>query len=153
MGTVWELPNGSNTVQALAAFQGPNGASPDHNGVTLDAAGNLFGATLRGGTIGFGTVWEIPHDTHTLQTLALFDGTNELHPFGGVTLDSHGNLWGTTEDGGLNQDGVVWRIDNVEGTTAVPAPSSLTLLTMGLVSMAAAARFKRRQATRAADPA
>ncbi len=57
LGTVFELPAGSHTIQTLASFTGSNGADPAA-GVTLDASGDLFGTTTEGGANSKGVVWE-----------------------------------------------------------------------------------------------
>ena len=121
-GTVWEIAQGSQTIQALSTFTGSNGATPVA-GVTIDQQGNLFGTTNAGGpNNGSGTVWEIPHGTNALQTLAAFRTNGPYGPVGGVALDSHGNLFGTTASGGANGRGTVWEIDQGTKTFHVLAP-------------------------------
>ena len=40
-----------------------------------------------------------------------FTGGNDgANPFGNVTFDALGNLYGTTLDGGVHNKGVVWKI-------------------------------------------
>ena len=103
----------SHTLTILATI-GSIGAYLN-SGVRFDAAGNLYGTTFRGGTHDSGTVYRIAADaSHTLTTLVNFgDSTDPLspydtiggRPFGGVTLDAAGNLYGTT-----SSDGTVYRI-------------------------------------------
>jgi uncharacterized repeat protein (TIGR03803 family) len=60
-GTVFELvaePDGSWTEKVLHRFQLPGGIAP-FAGVISDAAGNLYGATTRGGLHNIGTLFEI----------------------------------------------------------------------------------------------
>jgi uncharacterized repeat protein (TIGR03803 family) len=80
--------------------------SPD-SGLTADAAGNYYGTTAYGGKHGYGTVYRVsppaPGKTAWKQaTLASFQiGNNKsLSPYGGVTFDTAGNLYGTTIYGG-----------------------------------------------------
>jgi hypothetical protein len=40
------------------------------------------------------------------------NGTAAYQPMGGVSLDSLGNLYGTTLSGGSGGDGTVWQIAN-----------------------------------------
>jgi uncharacterized repeat protein (TIGR03803 family) len=80
------------------------------SGVTLDAAGNLYGTTLNGGSstlcagFGCGIVYKLtptatgPWKETVLHTFA--DGPDGAGPWGGVILDSKGNLYGTVQDGG-----------------------------------------------------
>ena len=68
-------------------------------GVIMDSSGNLYGTTLGGGTGGYGTVFEVAKGSGTITTLASFNGTNGADPFGGLIMDSSGNLYGTAADG------------------------------------------------------
>jgi uncharacterized repeat protein (TIGR03803 family) len=106
-GTVYEIQRGSGAITTLASFNGDNGQYPE-GGVVLDSSGNLYGTTENGG-IGFdpsipysgdGTVFEIAHGSGVITTLALFNDANGDYPSGGVVLDSSGNLFGTTFEGG-----------------------------------------------------
>jgi uncharacterized repeat protein (TIGR03803 family) len=102
-------------VSILATFTGANGQEPE-GGVTIDATGDLFGTTGIGGANGDGTVFEIAKSTGVLTTLATFTGAaNGALPQGGVTLDSAGDLFGTTELGGADGDGTVFEISKATG--------------------------------------
>ncbi|HET6250870.1 MAG TPA: choice-of-anchor tandem repeat GloVer-containing protein [Tepidisphaeraceae bacterium] len=94
-GTVFEIAGGSGVITTLASFNGVNGSTP-HGSVTLDANGNLFGTTTAGGTSGDGTIFEVARGTGAITTIASFAGANGVDPESGATLDSHGNLFGTT---------------------------------------------------------
>ena len=131
-GTVFELKAGSNTITTLAAFNGTNGEYPEP-GLIMDASGNLYGTTQYGGIgwsgsdfSGSGTVFEIKAGSNTITTLAAFNGTNgESPPYGGLTMDGIGNLYGTTEYGGANGCGTVFEI-----TAASIAAGSPTITTL-----------------------
>ncbi len=125
-GTVWELPRGTSTIITVASFIGSNGNGPA-SGVTLDSKENLFGTTYIGGTANLGTVWEIASGSNTITVLASFTGPNGANPFGGVTLNSKGNLFGTTYFGGSSASlavGTIWEI--ADGTTALTTVASFT---------------------------
>ena len=113
-GTVFELSpaaGGGWTLTTIYTFQGgPDGADPTST-LLLDAAGNLFGETLGGGgtaatcsAVGCGTIFELSPGIHggwTKSTLHEFlGGQDGSAPNGGLTLDSAGNLYGTTIQGG-----------------------------------------------------
>src|ERR1700704_243475 len=89
----------------LASFSGgANGAYPV-SGIIADSAGNLFGTTRMGGSVGEGTVFEIVKTANGYAgaptTLVSFDRpTSTREPFGGLVMDSAGNLFGTTTGGG-----------------------------------------------------
>ncbi len=90
---------------------GADGASP-FAGVIRDAAGDLFGTTTSGGSSGDGTVFEIKAGSTTATTIYSFTGTggDGASPYGGLTLDSAGDLFGTTYLGGSNGNGTVFEI-------------------------------------------
>ncbi len=102
-------------LTTIASFNGADGADPTA-GVTLDANGDLFGTTSNINTNGGGTVWEIAKGSSTITTIASFNGSNGFQPFGGVTLDANGDLFGTTAQGGAYNKGTVWEIAQGSGT-------------------------------------
>jgi uncharacterized repeat protein (TIGR03803 family) len=109
-GAVFEmspLASGGWTETLLHSFAGgADGANP-FAGVIFDAAGNLYGPTYWGGaSSGYGTVYELVPTTGggwTEETLFSFPnnyGADGSNPWPGVTLDSAGNIYGTTPYGG-----------------------------------------------------
>src|SRR5271166_1949839 len=111
-GTVFELsPSGSNWIHTvLYSFSG--GAGP-YDTLTIDA-GNLYGTTNRDGAYGYGSVFKLTHSGGGWTYTSLHDftaGSDGGYVYGGVILDSSGNLYGTTQYGGSGGDtGVVWEI-------------------------------------------
>ncbi len=107
------------TLTTLHAFTGDgDGASP-YAGLVRDAVGNLYGTTYKGGEDNQGIVFKLNPAgrysfLHTFQGIDQGDGAN---PFGGVLLDAHGNVFGTTTIGGRVNVGSVYRIANVGGET------------------------------------
>jgi uncharacterized repeat protein (TIGR03803 family) len=108
-GTVFEIPKGASSAMPVAYFDGTNAAEPDGR-LVLDASGNLYGTTLVGGPSGDGTVFEVPSGSTKLLTVADFNGTNGEVPFGGLTIDGAGNLYGTTQLGGAYGYGTVFEV-------------------------------------------
>lgn len=107
-GTVYKYaPNGTFTV--LHAFNVTDGEFPEH-GVVSDQAGNLYGVTAFGGADDNGTVYKIaPNGTFT--TLYTFTGgADGGFPYGGMDIDKDGNLYGSTVEGGANDDGTVFEL-------------------------------------------
>jgi len=99
-GTVFELSpkqDGTWRETVLYSFQGdPNGASP--KGLTVGAAGSLFGITPGGGDHNNGIAYELSPGARNaawsekvLYEFANQDGT--LNP--GLVLDDHGHLYGS----------------------------------------------------------
>jgi len=110
-GTVFKVTaSGFETV--LYNFGGaPDGSEPYYAGVVRDAAGNLYGTTLRGGTNDLGTVYKLaPDGTESVLysfSPASFDG---YYPFGGVILGPKHTLYGTTSTGGTAGVGTVYKV-------------------------------------------
>jgi len=115
-GTVFELSpsNGGWTFDVIYTFT--SGGS--WAGVTMDAAGNLYG-TGGVGAYGHGAVFKLTRSGSSWTYSSLHDftgGSDGGGPVGGVAFDAHGNLYGTTANGGNLSDcdgsgcGVVWEI-------------------------------------------
>jgi uncharacterized repeat protein (TIGR03803 family) len=109
-GTVFELspgPNGTWTETTLVEFTGSNGREP-MGGLTFDGAGNLYGTTVFGGANGWGQVFELSpngNGTWTQTTVHSFNNDqNGYEPASDLVFDSQGNLYGTTQYGGLLAD-------------------------------------------------
>ena len=108
-GTVFELPAESDTITALASFNGTNGEYPTSE-LIADGAGNLYGTTYEGGANGDGTVFGIAPGSNTISTLASFNATNGSRPWAGLLMDGSGNLFATTAYGGAIDDGTVFEL-------------------------------------------
>ena len=88
------------------AFQNPHGYDLNGPFSTLvydRSTGNLYGTTWGDGPFNSGSVFRLTPSggTWTYTHLYYFTGGSDgAHPEGRVVLDSHGNLYGTTEAGG-----------------------------------------------------
>lgn len=90
----------------------PRGSNPIAP-VIADESGNIFGETSQGGRPTFdggcGVVFELsPSGSgYVEKTLHRFRGRpgDGCSPIGGLTIDSNGAIYGTTESGGLRADG------------------------------------------------
>jgi uncharacterized repeat protein (TIGR03803 family) len=107
-GTVFELsPTATGYAEKILHNfgNGLDGATP-YGGLVSDSSGNLYGTTGFGGTHTWGTVFELmPQDGGKWKEKMLhnFAGPPDgIEPIGGVILDSAGNLYGTTFEGGTN---------------------------------------------------
>ncbi|MFZ0311307.1 MAG: choice-of-anchor tandem repeat GloVer-containing protein [Candidatus Korobacteraceae bacterium] len=109
--TTMTIPAQAQAFQVIHTFTGgADGANPAGAGITLDQAGNLYGATLDGGlaesdcyTGSCGTVFKISHrgSGWTFNTLYKFTGGGDgALPDTPVTFAPNGVLYGTTYYGG-----------------------------------------------------
>ena len=104
VGVVFELAHGSSgwTYSVLHSFAGgADGAYP--YGLAIDKAGILFGVTYDGRNTscqqGCGTAFQIVQSGGTWQKRTIYSfagGTDASNPLGNLTLDSSGNLYGTS---------------------------------------------------------
>ncbi len=120
-GTVFELAEGSHTITPLASFDGTNGSNPNGSLIVV-SSGNLYGTTVAGGASGDGTVFELPKGSHTITALASFTGSNGMYPHAGLVMDSSGNLYGATIEGGASGDGTVFEL--AKGSDTITALAS-----------------------------
>ncbi len=87
----------------IYSFNGNNGRTAD-SGLIADALGNVYGTTFDGGPASFGTVYQLtPLAAGTWRETVLynFQGTDGAYPVANLTFDRAGNLYGTTQLGGL----------------------------------------------------
>lgn len=118
------------TRKTLIDFDRTSGTSPyDH--LVIDRSGNLYGTTFAGGTTDQGTVFRLTppaagKTAWTRKTLVSFNSTNGAFPFGGLSIDGSGNLYGTTSMDGLSNYGTVFQL--TPPTAARPAWTVKTLV-------------------------
>jgi uncharacterized repeat protein (TIGR03803 family) len=74
-----------------------------------DPAGNLYGTTMWGGRYGAGSVYKLDPAGNMTVLHHFTGGVDGANPRGGVNADGVGNLYGTTDGGGLGH-GVVFKI-------------------------------------------
>jgi uncharacterized repeat protein (TIGR03803 family) len=98
-------------------FNSTVGSDPAQ-GMVFDKSGNLYGTT-GGGTSGNGTVFELTPTTSgqwTKTVLYNFQGGSDgAEPVGQIVLDSAGNLYGSTYQGGASGNGTVWKLSPGSG--------------------------------------
>jgi uncharacterized repeat protein (TIGR03803 family) len=121
-GTVFELlpGNGFWTEKVLHSFNVKSrGGYQSTAGVILDSSGNIYGTTSGGGTYNGGTAFELTpsNGIWSLNVLVAFK-PGRFGPVGpsGLILDTSGNLYGTTYNGGAYARGGVFELTPNNGT-------------------------------------
>lgn len=113
----------ASTTKVLYAFAGGNDGEYLDTDLVIDSAGNLYGSTVQGGTHSSGTVFELSPSgsgwTHTVL-YSFTGGADGGEPYKGVTLDTHGNIYGTAVTGGGGSCeggcGVIFKLTKSNGT-------------------------------------
>lgn len=113
---VFELsPNGDGSWTPAMLHTFAHGAvdGPIPEGTPLFSNGKLYGTTNYGGTDYAGTVYMLTKgEKHwTANVLHIFRGGKDgREPVAGISLDSAGNIYGTTLAGGKYDDGIVFEL-------------------------------------------
>jgi uncharacterized repeat protein (TIGR03803 family) len=108
-GIVYDVQPGNSTPIALASLPAASGA---FTGPVIDAKGDLFGVSSGGGDAsGDGTIFEIAQGSKTVTAVASFSSaTTGSSPGGVLIIDSAGDLFGSTANGGASGCGTVWEL-------------------------------------------
>lgn len=116
LGTIYQLspgPGGNWTQTTLHSFtNSPDGSHPE-GPVIIDKTGHLCGTTSQGGAYGYGSVYQLSRlvSGWSLRVLHSFNGNDGAFPaWVAVAVDQAGNLYGTSEAGGINDTGTVWEL-------------------------------------------
>jgi uncharacterized repeat protein (TIGR03803 family) len=114
-GVVFSLAKDGSTYNVLKSFGSPptDGESPMTP--LLEASdGMLYGAAYGGGgTNNAGTVFRLNRDGTSFQVILSFSGlgSDGRHPCGRLTEWTDGALYGTTERGGVGDQGIIFRVN------------------------------------------
>lgn len=117
-GVVYRFNPMTSEFSAVHKFAGGASDGQDPTGLIRDKAGNLYGTSRQGGTANQGVVFRIGSTGHATLLYAFCrqtgcaDGADPLAP---PVLDTHGNLFGTTGQGGggpcTGGCGIVYKLD------------------------------------------
>ena len=114
-GSIWLMNGDSNTPSLVYSWTVP--AAPA--GLTIDGSGNIYTVVQDGGTEGLGAIEELVRGANTITTLFNFTGGTDGNTPIGIVVDSSGNLFGTTEYGGVDGDGAVWELPHGASTITI----------------------------------
>jgi uncharacterized repeat protein (TIGR03803 family) len=113
----------SATTKIIYNFTGGTDGEYLDTDLVMDSAGSIYGTSVQGGDFGSGTVFKLsPSSKGWIHTVlySFTGGSDGGEPYKGVTLDTHGNLYGTTVTGGTSAGceggcGVVYKLTKSEG--------------------------------------
>jgi uncharacterized repeat protein (TIGR03803 family) len=101
------------TYNVLYTFTGGTDGGAPFATLISDSSGNFYGTTKQGGdpSCSCGVVFKMD-STGAETVLHTFVGTDGSTPLAPLTLDSQGNLYGTTSTGGAGAHGVVFKLES-----------------------------------------
>jgi uncharacterized repeat protein (TIGR03803 family) len=117
-GTVYML-NAAGSEKILRSFTGGTDGGIPNGGLVRDKDGNLYGTTFTGGSGGLGTVFKLSA-AGVFSTIFTFpDTAHGSHPNATLTLDTTGDIYGTTQYGGASNHGIVFSLEPGSGAETV----------------------------------
>jgi uncharacterized repeat protein (TIGR03803 family) len=107
------IASSAQTFTSLVSFDGADGAVPEYSSPVQGTNGDLYGTTNEGGANDAGTIFQIT-PAGTLTTLYSFctqpNCSDGEYPTAGLILATNGDLYGTTQRGGIGGGGTVFKI-------------------------------------------
>lgn len=131
-GTVFQLTpivGGGWNFDLVHSFGSENDGRFPQGPLTLDSSGNLYGTTAGGGSYSNGSVFKLTSGTDGWVETILYDfpgGQDGAYPFAGVILDRRGNVYGTTNEGGNENVGIVYKLTPTKGLWKIHVIHSFT---------------------------
>lgn len=115
-GTIFAFDPLTSTCEKLHDFDGPATGAVPIGTLTLAYDGKLYGTTSWGGKNNTGIVFEFNYRSRTIVKRFEFDDINSgKAPRGGLLQSSNGKFYGTTEQGGVHSQGVLFEFDPSNG--------------------------------------
>jgi uncharacterized repeat protein (TIGR03803 family) len=116
-GVVFRVdPSGNESV--LYNFEGQSDGSTPFGNLIMDAAGNLYGTTFRGGVSttcnGCGTVFKLDTSGNESLLYTFKGGSDGANPAAGLLMDGAGNLYGTTSDNDFAAPGLLGTVFKID---------------------------------------
>jgi uncharacterized repeat protein (TIGR03803 family) len=132
LGTIYKVHSETGAMTSVIQFTGTDGSfkgSEPRAQLIPDNGGFFWGTTWRGGADDEGTVFKLNGATGEFTTVLEFSGfgdqpnTGSLPGYGSLLLHSDGNFYGTTQDGGPDGGGTIFRLRFGPTPVTLPAAS------------------------------
>jgi uncharacterized repeat protein (TIGR03803 family) len=116
-GAVFNITASGAFARVMSFIGGADGDEPEAPLVQA-TNGNFYGTTYLGGTGSDGVVFEMSVNGALSSLYSFTNGQDGANPAGGLVQGSDGNLYGTAYTGGVNHDGVLFKM-TTQGTLTV----------------------------------
>jgi len=99
-GAIYKIVPSSKVTTLLYSFKGGKDGAGPYGGLIQDAVGNFYGTTVGGGDFGVGTLFQLNAAGAEKVEASFRVDTSGAYPYGGLIIDSAGNIYGTASYGG-----------------------------------------------------
>ncbi len=120
-GIIFSFDISNNTYSALHQFPNSNEGVDTTNALTKGLDGKLYGTNSYGGGGTFddrGIIFSFNPLTNAYTKLYNFDEVNGKNPTGNLVQATNGKFYGTTQKGGMNNQGVIFSFDPINNSYA-----------------------------------
>ena len=118
VGVVYKVDRSGHETVLYSFTGGADGRMP-LAGVVRDSSGNLYGTTVSGGSAGAGVVYQVDTSGNETVLYSFTGGADGGSPQASIVRDAAGNLYGTATEGGVNNAGVVFKVDSTGHETVL----------------------------------
>lgn len=108
-GTVFQITT-NGILTSLYSFSGGNDGAGPMAALVQGNNGNFYGTTTSGGISNAGTVFLISTNGGLTNLYSFAGGNDGANPYAGLLLGSDGSFYGTTQSGGTNGEGTLFKI-------------------------------------------
>jgi uncharacterized repeat protein (TIGR03803 family) len=111
LGVLFSIDTSGTGYKAMVNFDTGNGANP--RGDLFLSGSELYGMTYSGGANNDGLLFKISTNGSGFKDLYDFNSSNGANPCFGSLCMSGNTIYGMTEGGGANYDGIIFRYDSL----------------------------------------
>lgn len=110
-GILFRLNMSDNSYEKIFTFGDNSSGSKPNSNLIAKPNGKLIGITLTGGFHKSGTIYEVDKNGENFRTLHYFDSIEAKHPNQILALDENSNIYGSSNLGGPNNAGTIFKFD------------------------------------------
>jgi uncharacterized repeat protein (TIGR03803 family) len=114
-GVLFSFDETSGTYSKLNDFDGVNGADP-LGSLVQTPDGKIYGTTSDGGILNAGVIFYYDPVTSSFTKLKDFKNSDGKSPFSSLVMSTDRKFYGTTFEGGIGNDGVIFSLDPSSGS-------------------------------------